>query len=221
MPAIVFDMDGVLIDSERLVLRAWKYVGAELGISGLEALFYRAIGTTHAHTAGLFAEAYGDSVDYIGFRDRVREYFYNVLTVNGAPLKAGARELLDWLKAEGWAIGLASSSREVAVRLNMERTGLISYFDVLVCGDMLTVSKPAPDIYLRACAELGVEAGTAFAVEDSFNGIRSAHAAGMHTVMVPDMVPADDEMRRLAETVLPDLFSVRDWLAEKTGSASA
>ena len=215
MPAIVFDMDGVLIDSERLVLRAWEHVGAEMGIPGLNDLFYRAIGTTHAHTATLFAEAFGDSVDYIAFRDRVREYFYNVLTVNGAPLKTGARELLDWLKAEGWAIGLASSSREAGVRLNMERTGLISYFDVLIGGDMLKASKPAPDIYLRACAELGVAPASAFAVEDSYNGVRAAHAAGMHTVMVPDMVPATEEMRALAETVLPDLLHVRDWLKEK------
>ena len=216
MPAIVFDMDGVLIDSERLVLRAWEHVGAEMGIPGLNDLFYRAIGTTHAHTATLFAEAFGDSVDYIDFRDRVRHHFYNVLTVNGAPLKTGVRELLDWLKTEGWAIGLASSSREAGVRLNMERTGLISYFDVLIGGDMLKASKPAPDIYLRACAELGVDPRTAFAVEDSYNGIRAAHAAGMHAVMVPDMVPADDEMRGLAEAVLPDLLSVRAWLAEKT-----
>ena len=215
MPAIVFDMDGVLIDSERLVLRAWEHVGAEMGIPGLNDLFYRAIGTTHAHTATLFAEAFGDSVDYIAFRDRVREYFYNVLTVNGAPLKTGARELLDWLKEEGWAIGLASSSREAGVRLNMERTGLISYFDVLIGGDMLKASKPAPDIYLRACAELGVDPRMAFAVEDSYNGIRAAHAAGMRALMVPDMVPADDEMRGLAETVLPDLLAVRAWLAEK------
>lgn len=215
MPAIVFDMDGVLIDSERLVLQAWRHVGEELGISGLEELFYRAIGTTHAHTATLFAEAYGDSVDYPGFRDRVRSYFYDVLTVNGAPLKTGVIELLDWLKSEGWRVGLASSSREVAVRLNLERTGLLSYFQVIVAGDMLKVSKPAPDIYLRACAELGVAPASAFAVEDSYNGVRAAHAAGMHTVMVPDMVPATEEMRALAETVLPDLLHVRDWLKEK------
>lgn len=216
MPAIVFDMDGVLIDSERLVLQAWRHVGEELGISGLEELFYRAIGTTHAHTATLFAEAYGDSVDYLGFRDRVRSYFYDVLTVNGAPLKKGVVELLDWLKSEGWAIGLASSSREVAVRLNLERTGLLPYFQVIVAGDMLKVSKPAPDIYLRACSELGVAPESAFAVEDSYNGVRSAHAAGMHTVMVPDMVPASEEMHALAEVVLPDLLHVRDWLKGKS-----
>ena len=208
MPAIVFDMDGVLIDSERLVLRAWEHVGAEMGIPGLNDLFYRAIGTTHAHTATLFAEAFGDSVDYIAFRDRVREYFYNVLTVNGAPLKTGARELLDWLKAEGWAIGLASSSREAGVRLNMERTGLISYFDVLIGGDMLKASKPAPDIYLLACARTGVSPSEALAVEDAPSGVLSAHAAGMRTVLIPDRDMPGTEITALCHAVVPDLTAV-------------
>ena len=219
MPAIVFDMDGVLIDSERLVLKAWQYVGDELGLPDLNPLFYKAIGTTHAHTATLFADAFGEDFDYIDFRDKVRAHFYGVLTADGIPLKPGVKELLDWLKSEGWAIAIASSSREAGVRLNMERTNLISYFDVLIGGDMLKVSKPAPDIYLRACADLGVDPRTAYAVEDSRNGIRSAHAAGMHAIMVPDMVPADDEMRALACAVLPDLFTVRDWLAARERKA--
>ena len=219
MPAIVFDMDGVLIDSERLVLKAWQHVGGELGLPDLSEIFHKALGTTHAHTATLFAEAFGEDFDYIGFRDRVRSYFYDVLTVNGAPLKTGVKELLEWLKAEGWSIGLASSTREVGVRLNMERTGLIGYFDVLVGGDMLKVSKPAPDIYLMACEKLGADPKTAYAVEDSYNGIRSAHAAGMHALMVPDMAPPTDEMRSLACAVLPDLLAVRDWLAAKEAKA--
>jgi len=219
MPAIVFDMDGVLIDSERLVLKAWRHVGDELGLPDLSGIFHNALGTTHARTATLFADAFGRDFDYLGFRDRVRSYFYDVLTVNGAPLKAGVTELLSWLKSEGWRIGLASSTREAGVRLNMERTGLISYFDVLIGGDMLKASKPAPDIYLMACTRLGAAPHTAYAVEDSYNGIRSAHAAGMHALMVPDMVPADEEMRTLARAVLPDLLAVRDWLAEQEQNA--
>ncbi|MBQ8665103.1 MAG: HAD family phosphatase [Mailhella sp.] len=219
MSAIVFDMDGVLIDSERLVLKAWRHVGDELGLPDLSGILHKALGTTHAHTATLFADAFGRDFDYLGFRDRVRAYFYDVLTVNGAPLKAGVTELLFWLKSEGWRIGLASSTREAGVRLNMERTGLISYFDVLIGGDMLKASKPAPDIYLMACARLGAAPHTAYAVEDSYNGIRSAHAAGMHALMVPDMVPADEEMRTLARAVLPDLLAVRDWLVKQEQNA--
>ena len=215
MPAIVFDMDGVLIDSERLVLKAWQHVGEELGLPDLNPLFYKAIGTTHAHTATLFADAFGEDFDYIDLRDKVRAHFYGVLTADGVPLKPGVKELLEWLKSECWRIAIASSSREVGVRLNMERTGLIGYFDVLVGGDMLKASKPAPDIYLMACEKLGADPKASYAVEDSYNGIRSAHAAGMHALMVPDMVPPNGEMRGLARAVLPDLFAVREWLAAR------
>jgi len=212
MPAIVFDMDGVLIDSERLVLRAWLHVGQQLGIPGLNELFYKAIGTTHAHTATLFATAFGEDFDYLNFRDKVRNYYYGELTADGIPLKRGVIELLGWLRENGWAIGLASSSREVSVRYSLEKTGLLPYFQTLVCGDMLTVSKPSPDIYLKACDELGTDPRTAYAVEDSYNGIRAAHAAGMIPVMVPDMVPANDEMRERSAVILSDLLAVRDWL---------
>ena len=214
MPVIVFDMDGVLVDSERLVLRSWECVGRDLGLRGLHELFFRCIGTTHASTRKVFAEAYGELFDYEAFRDRTRVY-YMQFTKEGVPLKPGVMELLCWLKEHGWRTGLASSSREVNVRRNMEVTGMGPYFDTLVCGDMLTASKPAPDIYLRACAELHAEPSSAYAVEDSRNGILSASAAGMKALLVPDMVEPDEVMKSRAAAVLPDLLAVRDYLARQ------
>ena len=214
MPSIVFDMDGVLVDSERLVLRAWECVGRDLGLEGLHDLFFRCIGTTHASTQKLFAAVYGDELDYQAFRDRTRVY-YMQFTKDGVPLKPGGMELLGWLREHGWHTGLASSSREANVRRNMEVTGMGPYFDTLVCGDMLTVSKPAPDIYLRACAELQVEPSSAYAVEDSRNGNHSASAAGKKALLVPDMVPPDELMKSRARAVLPDLLAVRDYLARQ------
>ena len=211
MPCIVFDMDGVLIDSERLVLRSWECVGRDLGLDGLHELFYRCIGTTHASTRVRFAEVFGDKVDYDDFRSRTRVY-YMAFTRDGVPLKPGVMELLRWLREHHWHTGLASSSREANVRRNMEITGMGPYFDALVCGDMLSASKPAPDIYLRACAELHAEPSLAYAVEDSRNGILSASAAGMKALLVPDMVPPDEIMKRHAAAVFPDLVAVRRYL---------
>lgn len=211
MPGIVFDMDGVLVDSERLVLRSWECVGRDLGIEGLHDLFFRCIGTTHASTQKMFASVFGDRLDYQDFRSRTRVY-YMEFTKDGVPLKPGVMEILGWLREHGWRTGLASSSREANVRRNMEITGMGPYFDILVCGDMLTASKPAPDIYLRACAELGVEPALSYAVEDSRNGILSASAAGMKALLVPDMVPPDEVMRSRAAGVFPDLSAVRRWL---------
>ena len=207
MPGIVFDMDGVLVDSERLVLRSWECAGRDLGLGDLRDLFFRCIGTTHASTQKRFAEVYGVSLNYQDFRNRTRLY-YMEFTKDGVPLKPSAMELLSWLKEHGWITGLASSSREANVRRNMEMTGMGRYFDVLICGDMLTVSKPAPDIYLRACKELCMEPSHTFAVEDSRNGILSASAAGMKALLVPDMVPPDEVMKRHAVGIFPDLFAV-------------
>ena len=220
MPSIVFDMDGVLVDSERIVLRSWECVGRELGLGDMRDLFFRCIGTTHASTQKRFDEIYGDRLNYQDFRTRTR-VCYMEFTKNGVPLKPGVMELLSWLKENGWRTGLASSSREANVRRNMEETGMGRYFDILVCGDMLTASKPAPDIYLRACAELGTEPSLAYAVEDSRNGILSASAAGMKALLVPDMVAPDDVMTRLSSGIFPDLFAVRRFLEEQEGGAGA
>ena len=90
---------------------------------------------------------------------------------------------------------------------------IIEYFDRIICGDMVSRSKPAPDIFLKACEELNVSPSDSYAIEDSYNGIRAAHAGGLHPIMVPDLLPADEEMQSLAEIVLPSLTSVMEYLA--------
>ena len=97
----------------------------------------------------------------------------------------------------------------------MRDGGLLNYFDKVVCGDMVKRSKPEPDIFLKACEELQVNPSDAYAVEDSYNGIRAAHAAGMRPIMVPDMAEPTEEMERLSEVVLPSLFEVKQYLQEK------
>lgn len=211
MPGIIFDMDGVLVDSERIVLRSWECAGKEFGLNGLQELFYQCVGTTHASTQKLFEAAYGCEPDYQEFRSRTR-FYYMQFTRNGVPLKPGAQELLVYLKERGWITGLASSSREENVRRNMELTGMGRYFDTLVCGDMLTASKPAPDIYLRACRELDLTPSLSYAVEDSRNGILSASAAGMKALLVPDMIAPDSIMKEKATAIFSDLFEVMDYL---------
>lgn len=213
VPGIVFDMDGVLIDSERLVLRAWEEVARECGLPCLRELFYQCIGVTHTRTAELFNAFCGGSMEYENFRGRVRERYLDFIK-DGVPIKSGAVELLTWLRGEGWRIGLASSSREASVCRAMNSTGLRPFFHTLICGDMLTASKPEPDIYLRACTELGVSPARTFAVEDSLNGVRSASRAGMKTLLVPDLIEPNREMRALALRIFPDLGAVLHWLKE-------
>lgn len=112
-------------------------------------------------------------------------------------------------------MGLASSTRSTSVFGHLERSGFGKYFKAVITGDMVEHSKPRPDIYLLACRELGVDPEEAYAIEDSPNGIRAAHAAGMRPVMVPDMIAPDDEMRELSFLIRTDLFEVLDYLRKE------
>ena len=111
-------------------------------------------------------------------------------------------------------MGLASSTRLAVVTEERQAAGLYDYFQVVVGGDLLKNSKPAPDIYLMTCERMGVLPGNTYAIEDSYNGIRAAHSAGMHPIMVPDLTPATEEMRGLSEAVFADLFQVKEYFGK-------
>ncbi|MBQ9306221.1 HAD family phosphatase, partial [Butyrivibrio sp.] len=133
------------------------------------------------------------------------------------PIKAGVKEILEYLKAENVRCAVASSTRKAVVEAELRDAGLIDYFEEIVGGDSVKVSKPDPEIYLIACDKLKVDPKDSFAIEDSYNGIRSAHAAGMKPIMVPDMIPADAEMRGLADTVCESLLDVIDYFKNSVG----
>lgn len=210
---VVFDMDGVLFDSERLIQRYWVRVGEAHGLAGIGETFLQCVGTTRVHSRKVFEERYPD-FSYEQFQDECRALFFGTIDRSGMPLKPGAEDILAHLRERGAAIGLASSTRMELVRWELESVGLLDYFDVLITGDLLERSKPAPDIYLMACQALGTPPGEAWAIEDSYNGIRSAAAAGMRAIMVPDLLPPTGEMERLCEVILPDLAAVTRYLDE-------
>lgn len=213
--AVVFDMDGVLFDTEALCMKGWSIIAREEKIEGMEQVSLQCIGLNANDTKALVLAHYGEEFPYEAFRHRVSDWVGHSLDIDGVPVKTGVRELLAFLQTAGYKIGLASSSRREVVVSHLTRTGLLSYFPVIVTGDMVEHSKPLPDIYLLACKQLQVNPADAYAIEDSPNGIRSAHEAGMHPFMVPDLVPADEEMRCLSDHVFTDLLEVRDYLQQK------
>ena len=210
--AVVFDMDGVIFDTERLIYKLWKKIGPKYGFNTLDTLFYRVIGVTKTYTEQVFYAEYGRDIPYWEFRDEAREAFFKHVNKYGMPVMDGAIELLAYLKDSGYKIGLASSTSLDTVTAELKMCGIYDYFDVIVTGDKIANSKPAPDIYLAACERLNAEPQNAMAIEDSFNGIRAAHAAGMMAVMVPDMIEPDDEMREKAFAIKRDLYEVKDML---------
>lgn len=209
---VVFDMDGVILDTERMIQRCWQQVGERYGLPDIGETFLQCVGTTRVHTRQVFQERYPQGVSYERFQEGCRELFFNGIQDDGMQVKPGARELLIHLREQGAGIGLASSTRMELVKGELESVDLFRYFDQVITGDLLERSKPAPDIYLMACRALGVAPEEAWAVEDSYNGIRSAAAAGMKAIMVPDLLPPTGEMEALATVILPDLAAVERYL---------
>lgn len=208
MNAVIFDMDGVLFDTERLCQDSWLAVAEENGLPGMEEIFPKCIGLNANDSRRIVMEAYGEDFDYEGFRGQASVWFWDYIEKNGLPVKPGVKELLAWLREKEWPVGLASSTRRSSVLNHLEQAGIKDYFKVIITGDMVEHSKPQPDIYLLACRELGVEPEQAYAIEDSPNGIRSAYAAGMCPLMVPDMIAPDEEMSKLSAEIFGDLKDV-------------
>lgn len=210
--AVIFDMDGVIFDSERATYDCWKELERIHGLEDISKAYYKCIGTTHARTEEIMKETYGEDFPYEKYSQEASKMYHERHDYGKLPMKKGIVELLEFLKAEGKKIAVASSTRKPTVQKQLEWAGILEYFDDVITGDMVERSKPAPDIFLKACEKLGVEPERAFAIEDSFNGIRSANAGGLRPIMVPDMLMPDDEMRELAEKILDDLIQVIDYL---------
>lgn len=210
--AVVFDMDGVIFDTERLVIEFWKEVAKKHNIPNIEHTCIQCLGTNRVRTREIFLENYGADFPYDPYRAEVTELFNTHYKGVPLPTKPGVRELLSYLQEQDIKVGLASSTAQHLVRDEIGTAGLLPYFQTLVCGDMVEHSKPAPDIFLKACEILNAAPTKSIAIEDSFNGIRSAHCAGMTPIMVPDQVQPTDEIRALAFHVMPSLLDVLNWL---------
>lgn len=211
--AVIFDMDGVIFDSERAVMQCWKEVASRHNIPDIEKAILACTGTTMVRTREIMLNMYGADFPYDEYARESSAIFHSRYDGGRLPMKQGVKELLSFLKEHGKKIALASSTRQQVVTDELHDAGIIGYFDRIICGDMVSRSKPAPDIFLKACEELNVSPSDSYAIEDSYNGIRAAHAGGLHPIMVPDLLPADEEMQSLAEIVLPNLTSVMEYLA--------
>ena len=212
--AVLFDMDGVIFDSEQAVLAVWKVLAAELGLEEIESVFLRCVGTNKARTEEIFRAAY-PALDFAHFDAEARRRFHTRWNGGNLPQKPGAREILQTMSDRGVPLALASSTETAVVKQELREAGLLAYFDAVIGGDRVRRSKPDPEIFLRAAEALGAAPGDCFVVEDSFNGIRAAAAAGMRPLMVPDLLPPDEEMEALAEAILPDLQVAEEYIIEK------
>ena len=210
--AVIFDMDGVIFDSERLVIECWQVIAEKHNIPDIVEICMRVQGNNRQETGKRFREKYGNDFPYDTYKKEVTALFRERYGEGRLPLKPGVVEILQDLKQRCVPLALASSIRSDIVKLELEEARLLSFFDAVLGGDMAPRSKPEPDIFLAAAKVLGAIPANCYVLEDSFNGIRAAHRAGMHPIMVPDMQQPDEEMRGLAEVIVDDLPKAMGYL---------
>ena len=193
--AVIFDMDGTLIDTEKYYQEFWPKALAEFGytMTREQALSIRSLGRPFAPER--FRQWYGDDFDYIKVREKRKEMMNKRLAETGIDLKPGVHEILEYLNKNNIAAAVATASDMARTEKYLEQTGIKHYFTKLISATMVEKGKPAPDIYKFACEQLGLDPSECMAVEDAPNGIVSAYKAGCKVVMVPDMTGPDDDIR--------------------------
>ena len=209
--AVIFDMDGVLFDTEVIALRCWGEAAKTLRLDGWKELYPQCIGITQPKTRALWVEHWGEE-NAEAFGKEILAIYDREYAGRPVPQKPGAAEIIAALHEKGIPIAVASSTPEARVRQHLTEAGFLPSFDAVIGGDRLQRSKPAPDIFLLAAEALGAEPGRCFVIEDSFNGIRAAHAANMHPIMVPDLLAPTEEIAGMAEVVAADLFEAMEYL---------
>lgn len=208
---VLFDMDGLMFDTERMWGTFWAPTLAEFGLSCKEGLAEAARGTAGDTLRGVLRSYCGPDCPAEAILDRFHQLAEEAFR-KPVPKKPGLDELLAWLEGQGIPMAVVSSSSEAVIRRNLDNWGLGHYFRAVVAGEMVSRSKPDPEAFLLGAQKLGVEPARCLVLEDSHNGVRAGAAGGFVTVMVPDLMPVTDEMQGLFTARCASLGEVLDKL---------
>lgn len=214
--AVIFDLDGTLLDTEKLLFKYWRLAAEQYGynMSPEQALTLRSL--THRLVQPLFTEWFGEGCDYKLLRARRMELMNEHIEKYGFDVKPGAAELLDFLGKNGYMRAVATATDVERASALLKKAGLYDSFDRIICASMVEWGKPKPDIYIYAAKQLGLSPAECIAVEDSPNGVISAHDAGCFTIMVPDQTPPDDQLKKLIGAECTDLAEIIDLLNKRS-----
>jgi len=194
---VVFDMDGLMFDTETLAIDGWISAGRQFGWPMTSAMVINTIGISRPDTEKYLQETLGPGFDYARLSQAMEDYMDAHVAEYGVPLKPGLLDLLTYLKDNGFLLAVASSSPIDHIHHLLERAEVGHFFSAVISADMVTNGKPAPDIYQAACSALELDPSQCLALEDSLAGIRSAHAAGLRPIMIPDLIPPDESVAEL------------------------
>ena len=216
--AVIFDMDGLMLDSERAIIACLAEAARERGHDLPELLWLSMVGHSEAVCRHLLDEAVGEAE-----RERIlrrSHVLYDAVVAAGMPHRPGIIEMLDFLQVQGIPRAVATSTRRPLALKKLEAAGLLTRFDAICTSSDVEHPKPAPDIYLLAARSLGIEPSRCLVLEDSPTGGRAALAAGMYPIQIPDLLVPDDAVRALGHLILPSLDDARLLLEQRLAMSS-
>ena len=208
--AAIFDMDGLLLDTEKVSMHVFKQACSTVNLPFYEDTYLSIIGRNSAGIDKILRRAYGNDLDKL--HDEWRRNYDAIVKHQPIPIKQGVVELLAWLTENGIPTSVATSTQRDVAEIKLKLSGLDKFFNSLTCGCEVSKGKPDPEIYLLAAQRLGVKSQHCLAFEDSNNGVRSAISAQMTTFQIPDLVEPCDEVRSFGHNVFPSLLDVMDYL---------
>ncbi|MGY0617094.1 HAD family hydrolase [Vibrio sp. FJH11] len=204
--AAIFDMDGLLLDTERVCMRVFQEACDVQELPFYKEVYLSIIGRNAVGIEAIFRKAYGNDLDRLHQEWRTR---YNAVVKHQAiPIKDGVVELLEWMKGQNVPTAVATSTAKDVAKIKLELAGLSKYFDNVTTGCEVSNGKPDPEIYLLAANRLNVDPTKCLAFEDSNNGVKAAVAAQMSTYQIPDLVEPCDEVRQFGHSIVPSLHDV-------------
>ena len=192
--AVIFDMDGTLLDSERIGLKAWQYVIDKYSLPFDLSLPYRSIGLNYTSMQNLFLTELGDDYPFEKYWKCVKQKFSEYEEKNGIPVKQGFNELCTYLKANKIGMYVATSTYHASAAKALEHSGVLGYFDGIIGGDEITKGKPDPEIFIKAAELSGYNKEICLVIEDSTNGLKAGINSGIRTVYIKDIVDVPSEI---------------------------
>ena len=216
--AIIFDMDGLMIDTERMALKAWQLAGADFGFPISDDIFITMVGRNRHDSDCILVEIFGSDFPIDAVRKRRRTYVDGWIDEGKLAVKSGLLELLGFLDEISMPKAVATSTGYERAIHKLALTNLLDHFPIVIAGDQIEKGKPAPDIFLAAAARLDILPERCLVLEDSDAGIQAAHNAGMTPVMIPDMKPPSKKSLAFAHKIFGELGEFHDYFRESLKS---